>query len=74
MDITTHSQMKKFARTMRYIVIFPDRAVKFYSSQRKVADDISVDFTTISRKLSQENPTICTSKLNNYIFHIQKLY
>jgi hypothetical protein len=54
-------------------VIYPDKTTKFYKSLRPIAIDISVDYTTISRKLKVENPCICISQLTNYIFMIRKM-
>tara|TARA_B100001121_G_C18346223_1_gene460338 strand:- start:321 stop:548 length:228 start_codon:yes stop_codon:yes gene_type:complete len=73
MDIKTIGQMNKYVKSLKYLVIFPDKTSKFYKSLRKISDDISVDYSTISRKLTEENPCICVSKNSNYVFSIRKL-
>lgn len=73
MDITTVAQMEKYAEKLRYLVIFPDRSTLFYKSLRSIATDICIDYTTISRRLSEENPCICVSQSSGYIFLIRKM-
>ena len=49
MDITLTSQMDRYVKSLKYLVVFPDKKTKFYKSLRKIAEDISVDYSTISR-------------------------
>jgi len=63
MDITSINQMDRYVKSLKYLVV----------SLRKIADDISVDYSTISRRLSEENPCICISKTSGFIFSIRKL-
>ena len=73
MDITSINQMDRYVKSLKYLVVFPDKTTKFYKSLRRIADDISVDYSTISRRLSEENPCICISKTSGFIFSIRKL-
>jgi hypothetical protein len=73
MDITLTSQMDIYVKSLKYLVVFPDKTTKFYKSLRKIAEDISVDYSTISRRLNEENPCICISKISGFIFSIRKL-
>ena len=72
-SIKTDKQMLQYAKTIKYITIFPDKTIKFYSSLRKIAEDICVDHTTISKRLGETNPCICQSQGDGYIFLIRKL-
>ena len=65
--------MQQYARTIKYLTIFPDKTIKFYTALRKIADDICVDYTTISKRLGENNPCICQSRSGGYIFLIRKL-
>ena len=73
MDIASTSQMDRYLKSLKYLVVFPDKTTKFYKSLRKIAEDISVDYSTISRRLNEENPCICISKISGFIFSIRKL-
>jgi len=73
MEIKTTANMERYAQSLKYLVIYPDKTTKFYKSLRPIAVDISVDYSTISRKLKDENPCICISQLTNYVFMIRKM-
>lgn len=73
MDIASTSQMDIYVKSLKYLVVFPDKTTTFYKSLRKIAEDISVDYSTISRRLNEENPCICISKISGFIFSIRKL-
>ena len=72
-SITTEQQMLHYARTIKYLTIFPDKTIKYYTALRKIADDICIDYTTISKRLGENNPCICQSRNEGYIFLIRKL-
>jgi hypothetical protein len=72
-DIISISQMDRYVKSLKYLVVFPDKTTTFYKSLRKIAEDISVDYSTISRRLNEENPCICISKISGFIFSIRKL-
>lgn len=73
LPINTDEEMIQYAHSIKYMVIFPDKSIKHYSSLRKIAKDICVDHTTISKKLGENNPCICKSQNNNCVFYIRKL-
>jgi|TARA_B100000795_G_scaffold150076_1_gene112407 hypothetical protein len=73
MEIRTTGCMERYAKSLKYFVIYPDKTTKFYKSLRQISVDIDVDYTTISRKLKEDNPCICISQLTNYIFMIRKM-
>jgi hypothetical protein len=72
-SIKTDKQMYQFAKSVKYLTIFPDKTIKHYPSLRKIAEDICVDYTTISKKLAENNPCLCQSQNEGYIFFIRKL-
>ena len=72
-SINNEKQMLKYAKTIKYLVIFPDKTIKYFPSLRKITKDICIDYTTISKKLNETNPCICQSQNEGYIFLIQKL-
>ena len=64
------SIFKKF----KYLVINENENCKLYVSLRDIAKDISVDFTTISKKLKiSPESCICRSKTTKESFYIKKL-
>ncbi len=72
-SIKTEKEMSRFAKTIKYLTVFPDKTIKHYPSLRKIAEDICVDHTTISKKLGESNPCLCQSQNEGYIFLIRKL-
>jgi hypothetical protein len=75
MDIKlqTDEQILDFYKTIKYLVISPDKTISHHTSLRKIAIDIGVDFTTISKHLGEKNPCICSSKNGGYSFLIKRL-
>ena len=73
--ITKEDTMEKFVNTYKYLVIKADTSVEVYSSLRRIQRDISVDASTISKKLKENggDHCICVSKPMNYVFYIKKL-
>lgn len=72
--IKTELQMLAFVRKkMKYLVVFPDQTPHFYKSLREIATNISVDSSTISKKLDQSDSCVCTARGSDYIFWIKKL-
>jgi len=72
-SINNEKEMLLYAKSVKYITIFPDKTMKHYPSLRKISEDICVDHTTISKKLAEENPCICQSQNGGYLFLIRKL-
>jgi len=72
--IKTELQMLEFVKKkMKYLVIFPDQTPHFYKSLREIATNISVDSSTISKKLDHSDSCVCTARGSDYIFWIKKL-
>lgn len=72
-SIKSDQQMLQYVKTIKYMVVFPDKTIKHYKSLRKIAEDICVDYTTISKRLGENNPCFCQSQNEGYIFLIRKL-
>jgi hypothetical protein len=54
MDLDTENKMMDFVRTLKYLVVFPDKKTQIYRSLRDISEDICVDYSTISKKLKNE--------------------
>ena len=66
------AEMSKFIKKNSYVVIFPDRHIELYGNLRSLGKDISIDSSTISKKLSRgENYFI--PKGGEFIFYITKI-
>ena len=72
MELNTENKMMTYVRTLKYLVVFPDKKTQIYSSLRDISEDISVDYSTISKKLTTGGD-IFTSKGSDFIFWIQKI-
>tara|TARA_B100000925_G_C21903227_1_gene428048 strand:- start:449 stop:667 length:219 start_codon:yes stop_codon:yes gene_type:complete len=65
-------EMKKFVKKNSYLLISPDQKVELFGNLRKLGQAISIDSSTISKKLSRgENYFI--PKGGEFIFYIKKL-
>ena len=73
MDINNELDMAKYLDDLKYLVIYPDKSLQMYKSLRDIAKDISIDSSTISKKMKSLDECICKSKLTNYIFYIKKM-
>ncbi len=71
--VTNINVMEDYINKYNYLVVKPDYSVELYRSLRKIADDISLDPSTISKKLKEENGCLCSSKPEGYVFYIKKL-
>mgnify|MGYP001497006488 FL=1 len=66
------AEMRKFIKKNNYVVIFPDKRIELYSNLRSLGKAISIDSSTISKKLTRgENYFI--PKGGEFIFYIKKL-
>jgi len=74
MELNTSTQYEIYLNTLNYLVVYPDKSTKFYKSLRAITDDIYVDSSTISKKLS-ENDGLCfvISRVNNFMYYIKKM-
>ena len=69
----TENKMMDFVRTLKYLVVFPDKKTQIYRSLRDISEDICVDYSTISKKLKNETGDVFISKGTEFIFWIQKI-
>ena len=49
MELDTENKMMDFVRTLKYLVVFPDKKTQIYRSLRDISEDICVDYSTISK-------------------------
>jgi hypothetical protein len=70
--ITDEGKMKKYVNKNSYLVIFPDLSIKLFRSLREIQSDISIDSSTISKKLAN-NEHYFTAKMTKYVFYINKI-
>jgi hypothetical protein len=73
MELDTENKMMDFVRTLKYLVVFPDKKTQIYRSLRDISEDICVDYSTISKKLKNETGDVFISKGTEFIFWIQKI-
>jgi len=68
------SNLKEYVKTLKYMVIDEKKIVSFYQSLRKIASDIQVDSSTISKNLKQTGVAYCTSKHTMNTHYIKRLF
>ena len=68
MELDTENKMMDFVRSLKYLVVFPDKKTQIYRSLRDISEDICVDYSTISKKLKNETGDIFISKGTDFIF------
>ena len=73
MELDTENKIMDFVRTLKYLVVFPDKKTQIYRSLRDISEDICVDYSTISKKLKNETGDVFISKGTEFIFWIQKI-
>ncbi len=73
MELDTENKMMDFVRSLKYLVVFPDKKTQIYRSLRDISEDICVDYSTISKKLKNESGDVFISKGTDFIFWIQKI-
>ena len=71
--ITNENKMKEHISKNNYMVIFPDKKVELFSSLRKIQNAISIDSSTISKKLKIQEYNYFQAKGSDFIFYIRKL-
>ena len=67
--ITTESEMSKYVKKYNYLVVFPDKKVELFKSLRDISKSISIDSSTISKKLNK-GEYMFTPKGSEYVFYI----
>jgi hypothetical protein len=74
MELLREEDYNKYFETLNYMVVYPDKTIKYYKSLRKIRSDIFVDSSTISKKLNEnEGSCFVTCRINDYIYFIKKL-
>ncbi len=62
--------MERYVNKYKYLVVFPDEKVELFKSLRDIQQSISIDSSTISKKLSN-NENIFIAKGSKYIFYVE---
>jgi len=70
--ITKERDMEKYVNKYKYLVVFPDQKGELFKSLRDIQECISIDSSTISKKLSN-NEHIFIAKGSQYIFYIKQV-
>ena len=68
--ITSEYEMNNYIKKYNYMVIFPDKKVELFKSLRDISKSISIDASTISKKLGK-GEYMFTPKGSEYIFYIK---
>jgi hypothetical protein len=71
--LKTSNELEKYYNKIKYFVLFPDKKLKGFTSLREISREIYVDYSTISKRLSESNPCVCYSSDNEYVFLVQKV-
>ena len=69
-SMTKEKDMIEYVKKYNYLVIFPDRKIELFKSLRDIQNSISIDSSTISKKLKNDEH-IFTAKGSEYIFYIE---
>ena len=69
-SMTKEKDMIAYVNKYNYMVIFPDKKVELFKSLRDIQNSISIDSSTISKKLKNDEH-IFTAKGSEFIFYIQ---
>ena len=70
--ITKERDMEKYVNNYKYLVVFPDQKVELFKSLRDIQESVSIDSSTISKKLSNDEH-IFIAKGSQYIFYIKQV-
>lgn len=70
--LMSEQKMKSYIKKKNYLVVFPDKKTELFQSLRQIQKAISVDSSTISKKLSNDEHII-TAKGTGYVFFIYKI-
>jgi hypothetical protein len=69
----TSKELITYYDKIKYFVLFPDKKLKGFTSLREISREIYIDYSTISKRLSESNPCVCYSSDNEYVFLVQKV-
>ena len=70
--LMSEQKMKSYIKKKNYLVVFPDKKAELFQSLRQIQKAISVDSSTISKKLSNDEHII-TAKGTGYVFFVYKI-
>ena len=70
--IILEEDMLQYINKYKYLVVFPDKRTELFKSLRDIQNAVSIDSSTISKKLSQ-GENMFTAKGNDFIFYIRQL-
>tara|TARA_X000000368_G_C22461771_1_gene463719 strand:+ start:220 stop:471 length:252 start_codon:yes stop_codon:yes gene_type:complete len=70
--IILEEDMQQYINKYKYLVVFPDKRTELFKSLRDIQNAVSIDSSTISKKLNQ-GENMFTSKGNDFIFYIKQL-
>lgn len=70
--LMSEQKMKSYIKKKNYLVVFPDKKAELFQSLRQIQKAISVDSSTISKKLSN-NEHIIRAKGTGYVFFVYKI-
>ena len=69
----TSKELITYYDKIKYFVLFPDKKLKGFTSLRGISREIYIDYSTISKRLSESNPCVCYSSDNEYVFLVKKV-
>ena len=69
-SMTKEKDMTDYIKKYNYLVIFPDKKIELFKSLRDIQNSISIDSSTISKKLKNDEH-IFTAKGSEFIFYIE---
>ena len=70
--MSNEEEMKKFIKKNRYLLVGADKKLELFGNLRELGQAISIDSSTISKKLSRGENYI-VPKGGEFIFYIKKL-
>ena len=70
--LMSEQKMKSYIKKKNNLVVFPDKKTELFQSLRQIQKAISVDSSTISKKLSNDEHII-TAKGTGYVFFVYKI-
>jgi len=73
-QLVTETQMQNYVdKKFKYLVVYPDKTWHFFKSLREIGSNISVDASTISKKMESSDHCICVARVSGYVFWVKKL-
>ena len=76
-ELNTEDEMLGYIEKNKYLVVYPDKTAKIYTSLREIERDILISSSSISKKIKSkrygEDWCIALAKGTKYVFFIKKL-